>query len=65
MRDSPSNQQAASVTDAALDPETRCDAERERLIDDLVFLVVRQHQHHQRAKSDNDLTSASVEFEPK
>jgi hypothetical protein len=65
MPDSPFQGQAAPVEEAADSAETRCAAERERLIDDLAFLVVRQHQHRQHAASDNDLTSAGVESEPK
>ena len=60
-----SKRQAASVEDAADVPETSYDAQRERLIDDLALLVVRQHQHQQRATSGNDPTSASTEVATK
>ena len=65
MRDSPSKGQAVPVEDAAHPPETRYGVERERLIDDLAFLVVRQHQSDQRAASENNPTSAPTEVAAK
>jgi len=37
------------------------DAERQRLIDDLAFLVVRQHRRGQRAVTDDDPTTGCVD----
>lgn len=63
MHDSPSKGQAASVKDAVHVPQNRCEAERNHLIDDLAYLVVRQHRYEQRAAPanvPNQLTSTST-----
>ena len=46
MPDSTSNESASSTAVASCPADRQ--AERERLIDDLAFLVVRQHHHSQR-----------------
>lgn len=37
--------------------------EREQLIDDLAFLVIREHQYRQRKEKDIDVSSASTNCE--
>jgi hypothetical protein len=60
MRDSPSERQASTETSTGDDCVTSRVMERERLVDDLAFLVVRQHQRHQRAAPDNDPAPTSI-----
>lgn len=51
MRDTRTGRQTSNVPDNV--PNINGDdMERERLIDDLAFLVVRQHQANQRLKAD-------------
>jgi hypothetical protein len=54
MSDSLFEGHASNAEDASDAPESSRDAKRERLINDLAYLVVRQHQHRQRAASGDD-----------
>ena len=60
MHDSTPNTKAASTGNALRhsnddrEGEGEGEGERKRLIDDLAFLVVRQHRSQQRAGPDND-----------
>jgi hypothetical protein len=58
MPDSTSNESASSTAVASCPADRQ--AERERLIDDLAFLVVRQHHHSQRA----EMTEVDVDESP-
>ena len=49
MPDSTSNESASPADETVASRAADNRAERERLIDDLAFLVVRQHHHNQRA----------------
>lgn len=65
MNDPPSNAQDASTADDSCVRRISQDAERERLIDDLAFLVVRQHRRGQRTVADDDPTTGCVDSEAK
>ena len=51
MPDSTSNESASPTDETVASRAAGSQAERERLIDDVAFLVVRQHHHNQRAES--------------
>jgi len=53
MHDIPPTTPSAPRADPLCDSSANQDSERERLIDDLAFLVVRQHCQ-QRVEADND-----------
>ena len=57
--------QTSSLEDDVDAPAVCCEADRNRLVDDLSFLVVRQFRHHKRVQSDDETTAAYVEVEPK
>ena len=54
MRDSPSMGNTSAHEHVADDPESCCKGDRDRLIDDLAFLVVRHHQYEQRSVRNNE-----------
>lgn len=64
MRESPLTRPSANgtiTTDSS--GANTYQVERERLIDDLAFLVVRQHRYRQRQGKEIDMSSASTNRE--
>jgi hypothetical protein len=61
MRELPLTRPSANGTIAKDSSGANTDqVERERLIDDLAFLVIRQHQYRQRKEKDIDVSSTST-----
>ena len=58
--DSSSNTRRTDIHD---DPQAEHDSERQRLIEDLAYLVVRQHRYEQRAAAGSGPTMGDKESE--
>ncbi|MCX7387493.1 MAG: hypothetical protein NTX48_12585 [Planctomycetales bacterium] len=64
MKELPLTRPSTNGKNAANDAEANTNQiERDRLIDDLAFLVIRQHQYRQRKEKDIDVSSDSTNRE--
>jgi hypothetical protein len=64
MHDPTVNTSPASSVDAVSHSDSERDRERNRLVEDLAHLVVRQHRRQQRADHTDDPTVARAPPEP-
>lgn len=60
MYELPLDEHEPSDADGTPSPDTGCSAERERLINDIAFLVVREHRLHRHGKVKSDKNASSV-----